>query len=130
MKLSFSGLPGEPVDAVVMRNNKRVKVSVTRGIVNPTWSKDQVLENIESADAEEWASNLVDYQIGDVVVDRGKNIAYVWHWSKSKDEVSGKEVESHNFTRMRFNENGMVQGYWSLSEEELVLRQTGWTITR
>mgnify|MGYP001161151541 FL=1 len=129
-KLSFSGLPGEPVDAVVMRNNKRVKVSVTRGIVNPTWSKDQVLENIESADAEEWASNLVDYQIGDVVVDRGKNIAYVWHWSKSKDEVSGKEVESHNFTRMRFNENGMVQGYWSLSEEELVLRQTGWTITR
>ena len=53
-----------------------------------------------------------------------------WHWSKSKDEVSGKEAESHNFTRMRFNENGMVQGYWSLSEEELVLRQTGWTITR
>ena len=45
-KLSFSGLPGEPVDAVVMRNNKRVKVSVTRGIVNPTWSKDQVLSLI------------------------------------------------------------------------------------
>ena len=116
--------------AVVLRGGDEVEVDVTRGIVNPTYSKDQVLANINSAVSENWGQNLLDYQIGDVVVDEGKNLVYVWHWSKNTDAVSGNEVEAHNFTRMRFNENGLVAGWWTLSEEELALVQSGWSITR
>ena len=128
--LGFRGEPGQPVKAVVLRGGDEVEVDVTRGIVNPTYSKDQVLANINSAVSENWGQNLLDYQIGDVVVDEGKNLVYVWHWSKSIDDVSGNEVEAHNFTRMRFNENGLVAGWWTLSEDQLALEQSGWSITR
>ncbi len=53
-RLGFRGKPGEEIDAVVLRNDELVSVSVARGAVRQMSSKSQRLETMTEADAEGW----------------------------------------------------------------------------
>ena len=129
-QLSFRGKPGEAVEAVIMRNDESMSISVERGIVEPTYSKEQILENISEADAAEWGKNNLGYEIREIVADNAKRIVYVKSWDKYLDEFSGLEAESITLTRFEFDQMGKVLSVGNMTENELLLRQTGWSITR
>jgi C-terminal processing protease CtpA/Prc len=128
--LSFRGKPGVPVSAKILRNKEEIAITVDRGIVEPRYSKEQILNNISNAVAEDWNKNLLGYEIKEVVSDVSQNIAYVKIWDKYLDEFSGLEVEAYTLTRFEFNEEGKVVNVGNMTENELILRQTGWSITR
>ena len=46
------------------------------------------------------------------------------------DDFSDLEAEAITLTRFEFDQNGKVLTVGNMSENELVLRQTGWSITR
>ena len=50
--------------------------------------------------------------------------------SLSLDEFSGLEAETITLIRFEFDKNGKVLTVGNMSENELFLRQTGWSITR
>jgi hypothetical protein len=129
-KLSFRGKPGEPVDATIMRNGETISITVERGIVSPTYSKERILDNISNSDADEWNKNSLGFEIREVVSDISKRIVYVKTWDKFLDDVSGLEAEALTLTRFEFDENGKVLTVGNMTENELILRQTGWSITR
>ena len=64
------------------------------------------------------------------MADASKGIVYVKTWDKFLDEVSGLEVEALTLTRFKFDQNDKVLTIGNMTESELVLRQTGWSITR
>lgn len=113
-----------------MRNDQEMTIQVERGIVEPTYSKEQILENISDSDADSWGENLLGYEIREVVSDLSKRIVYVKTWDKFLDDVSGLEAESLTLTRFEFDESGKVLTVGNMREDELILRQTGWSITR
>lgn len=129
-RLSFRGKPGEPVDAMIMRDGEMMSISVTRGIVEPTYTKAQILENISESDAESWGENSLGYDIREIVSDPVRRIVYLKTWDKFLDDVSGLEAESLTLTRFEFDQSGKVLSVGNMSEDALVLRQTGWSITR
>ena len=63
-KLTFGGAPGGKVEVEVLRNGKTIKRSFKRGMVNPKSTKDQVLDNMNDAVAEDWPA--IDYKIIEV----------------------------------------------------------------
>lgn len=128
--LSFRGKPGEPVDATIMRNEETMSITVERGIVEPTYSKERILQNISNSDADKWNENSLGYEIREVVSDISKRIVYVKTWDKFSDDVSGLEAEALTLTRFQFDKNGKVLTVGNMTENELILRQTGWSITR
>jgi hypothetical protein len=128
--LSFRGKPGVPVTASIMRNDKEISITVERGIVVPKYSKEQIVQNISSADAETWGENSLGYEIREVVADNSQRIVYVRTWDKFLDTVSGLEAEAITITRIEFDQNGKVLTSGDMTENELILRQTGWSITR
>lgn len=128
--LSFRGKPGVPVSAIILRNSEEISITVERGIVEPRYSKDQILKNISNAVAEDWNKNLIGYELREVVSDRSQGIVYVKVWDKYLDEFSGLEAEAYTLTRFEFNKDGKVVTVGNMTENELVLRQTGWSITR
>ena len=87
--LSFRGKPGVPVTASIMRNDKEISITVERGIVVPKYSKEQIIQNISSADAATWGENILGYEIREVVADNAQGIVYVRTWDKFLDTVSG-----------------------------------------
>jgi C-terminal processing protease CtpA/Prc len=128
--LSFRGKPGVPVNATILRNDNEILITVERGIVEPKYSKEQILQNITNADADSWGENSLGYEIREVVTDLTQRIVYVKTWDKSLDEFSGLEAEAITLTRFEFDKNGKVLTVGNMSENELFLRQTGWSITR
>ena len=68
--------------------------------------------------------------VREVVTDLIQRIVYVKTWDKSLDEFSGLEAEAITLTRFEFDKNGKVLTVGNMSENELFLRQTGWSITR
>ena len=126
--LSFRGTPGVPVSAVIERDGEEISITVTRGIVEPKYSKQQILENISNSTS--WQENLIEYEIREVVADASKGVVYVKTWDKFLDDVSGREAEALTLTRFEFDQNGKVLTVGNMTESELVLRQTGWSITR
>ena len=68
--------------------------------------------------------------IREVVADASKGIVYLKTWDKFLDEVSGLEAEALTLTRFEFDQNGKVLTVGNMTESELVLRQTGWSIKR
>ena len=50
-------------------------------------------------------------------------------WDIFLDEISELEAEALTLTRFEFDQNG-VPTVGNMTESELVLRQTGWSITR
>ena len=128
--LSFRGKPGVPVTATVLRDGEEISITIERGIVEPTYSKEQIIENISNADADKWSENSRGYEIREVVADASRGIVYLKTWDKFLDEVSGLEAEALTLTRFEFDQNGKVLTVGNMTESELVLRQTGWSITR
>tara|TARA_B100000767_G_scaffold258134_1_gene266572 strand:- start:332 stop:1084 length:753 start_codon:yes stop_codon:yes gene_type:complete len=128
--LSFRGKPGVPVNASILRNDEEISITVERGIVEPKYSKEQILENITNADADSWGQNSLGYEIREVVVDLTQKIVYVKTWDKFLDDFSDLEAEAITLTRFEFDQNGKVLTVGNMSENELILRQTGWSITR
>jgi hypothetical protein len=128
--LSFRGTPGVPVSAVIERDGEEISITVERGIVEPTYSKAQIIQNISNADADNWGENSLGYEIREVVADASKGVVYVKTWDKFLDDVSGREAEALTLTRFEFDQNGKVLTVGNMTESELVLRQTGWSITR
>jgi hypothetical protein len=113
-----------------MRNGETISITVERGIVSPTYSKERILDNISNSDADEWNKNSLGFEIREVVSDISKRIVYVKTWDKFLDDVSGLEAEALTLTRFEFDENGKVLTVGNMTENELILRQTGWSITR
>ncbi|MGB1555674.1 MAG: PDZ domain-containing protein [Flavobacteriaceae bacterium] len=128
--LSFRGKPGIPVNAKILRDGEEISITVKRGIVEPRYSKEQILNNISNAVAEDWNENLIGYEIKEVVSDVSQKIVYVKVWDKYLDEYSGLEAEAYTLTRFEFNDEGKVVSVGNMTENELILRQTGWSITR
>jgi len=128
--LSFKGTPGVPVNASIFRQGEKISITVKRGIVEPTYSKEQILQNISNADADSWGENLLGYEIREAVADANQRIVYVKTWDKFLDDISGLEAEAITLTRFEFDQNGKVLNVGNMTENELVLRQTGWSITK
>ena len=128
--LSFRGTPGVPVSAVIERNGDEISITVERGIVEATYSKAQIIQNISNADADNWGENSLGYEIREVVTDVSKRVVYVKTWDKFLDDVSGREAEALTLTRFEFDQDGKVLNVGNMTESELILRQTGWAITR
>ncbi|MAU62726.1 MAG: hypothetical protein CMC38_00015 [Flavobacteriaceae bacterium] len=128
--LSFRGTPGVPVSAIILRDGEEISITVERGIVEPTYSKAQIIQNISNADADNWGENSLGYEIREVVADAANGVVYVKTWDKFLDDVSGFEAEALTLTRFEFDQNGKVLNVGNMTESELVLRQTGWSITR
>ena len=126
--LSFTGLPGQPVEAVVNRNGKNVNVSFKRGLVSPRYTKAQVMDNIESSNAEDWGAD--EYKIIEVAANRSKNVVYAWTWHKFTDDITDLQYEENQVTRFQFNENGQVIARGDMSEESLVQSQLGFKVSR
>ena len=128
--LSFRGTPGVPVSAVIERDGEEISITVERGIVEPKYSKAQIIQRISNANADNWGENSLGYEIREVVADVSKGVVYVKTWDKFLDDVSGREAEALTLTRFEFDQNGKVLTVGNMTESELVLRQTGWSITR
>ena len=128
--LSFRGTPGVPVSAIILRDGEEISITVERGIVEPTYSKAQIIQNISNADAEKWGENSLESEIREVVADASKGVVYVKTWDKFLDDVSGLEAEALTLTRFEFDQNRKVLTEGNITESEVVLRQTGWSITR
>tara|TARA_Y100001970_G_scaffold172054_1_gene210348 strand:- start:1543 stop:2298 length:756 start_codon:yes stop_codon:yes gene_type:complete len=126
--LSFTGLPGKPVRAVVERNGKNVDVSFNRGLVSPRYTKAQVVNNIESSDAEDWGAD--EYRIIEVASNRKNNVVYAWTWHKFTDDITGLQFEENQVTRFQFNDEGQVIARGDMSEEALVQSQLGFKVSR
>jgi len=90
--LSFRGTPGVPVSAIILRDGEEVSITVERGIVEPTYSKTQIIQNISNADADNWGENSLGYEIREVVADASKGVVYVKTWDKFIDDVSGLQA--------------------------------------
>ena len=125
-KLNFRGKPGEEVKAVIERDDKRQNISVARGVISTTYTKEQVLKNMNTALAENWKpdeANIIEVMSKD-------NVVYVLHWAKDIDEDSSLPYEAYTVTRFIFNEEGQVERIGNLSEDRFVLEQQGYTISR
>lgn len=127
-KLAFSGLPGKQVNAVILRDGKTKNISVTRGIVNSSNTKEQSLESISEADEANWTT--IDFRINEVASNKKENTVYVWHWHKSLNTTFDLEFEQNVVTRFMFNEAGKVTVRSDLSEERLVQSQLGFSLSR
>ena len=127
-KLAFSGLPGQRVNAVILRDGKEKNISVTRGIVNSSNSKSQVLENLNMADEDNWTT--IEHRINEVASNVKENTVYVWHWHKSLNTTFDLEFEQNVVTRFQFNDSGKVISRADLSEERLAQSQLGFSLKR
>ena len=126
--MSFTGIPGQPVKAVVNRNGKNVKVAFKRGLVDPKYTKTQVIENIESADSDGWGAD--EYKMIEIAANRKENVVYAWTWHKFTDDISGLQYEENQVTRFQFNDAHQVIARGDLSEETLAQSQLGYKVSR
>ena len=125
-KLAFRGKPDQEVRAIIKRDGKTKNISVKRGVIAGSFSKEQILNNINQSNSEEWApleSNIIE------VVSR-KNVVYVLHWHKRIDKISELPWEAYTVTRFTFNDERKIDRYGNLSEDRFVLEQQGYKISR
>tara|TARA_B100000963_G_scaffold93995_1_gene80932 strand:- start:214 stop:942 length:729 start_codon:yes stop_codon:yes gene_type:complete len=125
--LGFRGKPGESVSAVIERDGAEMPISVARGPVQINYSKEQVMENISSGDADSWGPE--EFNIIEVGA-TNEGVVHVLHWRSFIEDATGYNANAYTVTRFEFNENGEVTWVGTLSEDRFVLEQLGWTITR
>jgi hypothetical protein len=126
-RLGFRGKPGEEIDAVVLRNDELVSVSVARGAVRQMSSKSQRLETMTEADAEGWGPeefNVIETSV------TNDGVVLVLSWAKFTEDATGIEANAYTATRFVFNDKGMVTRVANLTEDRFVLEQQGYSITR
>ena len=125
-RLPFRGKPGENVRALIKRDGKNIKINVSRGVISGSYSKEQILNNIQLQEAEDWSpieSNIIETL-------SKENIVYVLHWAKRIDDTSKLPYEAYGVTRFTFNEKSKIQAYGSLGEDRFILEQQGYKISR
>ena len=125
--LGFRGKPGEEVSAVVLRDGNEVSISVARGAVRQVSSKSQVLENMESGDADNWPAdkfNVIEVSSTD------EGAIWVLSSATNTEEETGLSASAYTATRFMFNDEGKVTWIANLSEDRFVLEQQGYSITR
>ena len=125
--LCFRGKPGEEVSAVVLRDGNEVSISVARGAVRQVSSKSQVLENMESGDADNWPAdkfNVIEVSSTD------EGAIWVLSSATNTEEETGLSASAYTATRFMFNDEGKVTWIANLSEDRFVLEQQGYSITR
>ena len=125
-RLNFRGKPGEEVKTTLNRDGKNLTISVARGIISASYSKSEILDNMESGNADDWVpeeSNIIEVLSNDATV-------YVLHRSKDTEQTSGLPFEAVSMHRFTFDESGKVASIRSLSEDRFVLEQQGFTISR
>jgi len=125
-KLSFRGKPGESVKARIKRDGKAMNIEVARGVIAAEYSKSQILENMNSADSDNWVPD--EFNIIEVLAK--DNIVYVLDHSKRTELSSGLPFKAYRVTRFVFNEDGDVSEFGSLSEGRFILEQQGYSISR
>ena len=125
-KLSFRGAPGEDVSAVIKRGEELMDIAVTRGKVESTISKADMIDWMSSGDADDWGDD--SFTLHEVVA--SGDVAYAWTTIANADDVTGNTIETHVVTRFEFNEDGKVVGIGNLRESRFILEQQGFSITR
>ncbi|MDC3244626.1 PDZ domain-containing protein [Gammaproteobacteria bacterium] len=126
-RLGFRGKPGEEINAVVLRDDEEVAVTVARGAVQQTSTKAQILENFAQADAEDWGPNQFEI-IETACTDDGT--VWVLSWSEFTEDASGLTANAYRATRFEFNDEGKVSWVGNLSEDRFILEQQGYSISR
>ena len=125
-KLPFRGLPGKKISAVIERDGNEMEISVARGTIRGEITKAQVLENMNSGDADSWPAK--EFRIIEVL--SKDNIVYVLSHATQTDNMVDLDFMAYTVTRFMFNEKGKVVEVANLTEDRFVLEQTGYTITR
>lgn len=125
-KLPFRGLPGKTITAVIDRNGEELEISIARGTVRGEIKKMQVLENMNSGDADSWPAKK--FRIVEVL--SKENIVYVLSHATQTDNIVDIDFMAYTVTRFMFNEDGKVVEVANLTEDRFVLEQTGYSITR
>ena len=97
-------------------------------MVSPRYTKAQVVNNIESSDAEDWGAD--EYRIIEVAANRKNNVVYAWTWHKFTDDITGLQFEENQVTRFQFDDSGQVIARGDMSEEALVQSQLGFKVSR
>ena len=126
-QLGFRGKPGENVNAVIVRDGAEMPISFARGAVQVRYSKDQVMNNISSGDAEGWGPEEFN------IIETGatnEGVVHVLHWSEFVEEATGYKANAYTMTRFMFDEDGKAAWVGNLSEDRFVLEQQGWSISR
>ena len=126
-RLGFRGKPGEEINAIVLRDDEEVAVTVARGAVQQTSTKVQILENFAQADAEDWGPNQFEI-IETACTDDGT--VWVLSWSEFTEDASGLTANAYRATRFEFNDEGKVSWVGNLSEDRFILEQQGYSISR
>ena len=126
-RLGFRGKPGEEINAIVLRDDEEVAVTVARGAVQQTSTKAQILENFAQADAEDWGPNQFEI-IETACTDDGT--VWVLSWSEFTEDASGLTANAYRATRFEFNDEGKVSWVGDLSEDRFILEQQGYSISR
>ena len=124
--LGFRGKPGAEIAAVIERNGMKKNITFKRGVVNGRLSKSQALENMNSAEADEWPAK--EFRIIEVL-SKG-NTVYVLSNASQTDYQVDLDYNAYTVHRLMFNEGGKVIEIANLSEDRFVLEQTGFKITR
>lgn len=125
-RLSFRGKPGQAVKARISRAGEEMDIEVSRGVISPTYAKQELLKNMATADAENWGPT--EMRISEIL--SSGNVVYVLNWGKDVEQDTGLEFESWAVTRFEFNEAGQVIWAGELSEDRFVLEQLGYSISR
>lgn len=125
-KLSFRGAPGEEVAAVIKRGDELMDIAVTRGKVESTISKADMIDWMSSGDGDDWGDD--SFTLHEVVA--SEDVAYAWTTIANADDVTGNTIETHVVTRFRFNDDGKVVAVSNLQESRFILEQEGFSITR
>ena len=125
-KLHLRGLHGKAITAVIDRNGVELVISIERGTVRGEITKTQVLENMNSGDADSWPAK--EFRIIEVL--SKDNIVYVLSHATQTDDMVDLDFMAYTVTRFMFNEDGKVIEVANLTEDRFVLEQTGYTITR
>jgi hypothetical protein len=126
-RLGFRGKPGEEINAVVLRNDELVSVSVARGAVRQMSSKSQMLETMTEGDAEGWGPeefNIIETSV------TNDGVVWVLSWAKFIEDATGIEANAYTANRFVFNDEGKVTRVANLTEDRFVLEQQGYSITR
>ena len=115
-----------PVVFFSLASLNEMEISFARGTIRGEITKAQVLENMNSGDADSWPAK--EYRIIEVL--SKDNIVYVLSHATQTDNMVDLDFMAYTVTRFMFNEKGKVVEVANLTEDRFVLEQTGYTITR
>lgn len=125
-KTTFRGKPGEPVKAVIMRDGKEMSVEVNRGIIAARNDKSTVLKNLGMADASDWGTG----ECGVLEVVAEGDVVYLTAEYSDTETETGYPFTQRQIMRIKFNGDGKIMEAMGMGENQFVLEQLGYRISR